>query len=178
MLGHRYGVGSVLAPASDRLQFTAARGSTEAELARSTEREPGRAARRFRVAHLALLGQGLVIGILGGFALAWSMANLHFGPEGTPILGLSVTPLHGGLLMACGSLAVLACLGRWTTLAFSVIAAAGWTGLTIVCAIGAAHHAPGVLGFDPRDTLLYGVLGAYDLIVFALLLSARSALRP
>lgn len=174
MLGHRYGVGSALAPVSDRLQVT---GSKEARRARSDRYGPGRAAKRFRVAHVALLGQGLVIGILGGFALAWSMANLRFGPEGTPILGLSVTPLHGGLLMACGSLAVLACLGRWTTLAFSVIAATGWMALTIVCAFEAAHHVPGLLGFDPRDALLYAVLGTYNAVVFALLLSARSALR-
>jgi hypothetical protein len=151
---------------------------------------PEREAARFRIAHVALLAQGLVIGILGGFALAWSMANLHFGPEGMPILGLSVTPLHGGLLMAGGSLAVLACLGRWTTLGFSLIAAGGWVTLTIVCAVEAAHHTPGILGFDPRDTMLYGVLGAYNLALCTWLaptlskkprvggLSARSALRP
>jgi hypothetical protein len=151
---------------------------------------PEREATRFRVAHLALLGQGLVIGILGGFALAWSMANLRFGPEGMPILGLTVTPLHGGLLMAGGSLAVLACLGRWTTLGFSLIAAGGWVTLTIVCAVEAARHTPGILGFDPRDTLLYGVLAAYNLALCTWLapimskkpragaLSVRSALRP
>jgi hypothetical protein len=166
MLGHRYQERQSMAPA------------------------PERAASRFRAAHLALLGQGLVIGILGGFALAWSMANLRFGPEGMPILGLTVTPLHGGLLMAGGSLAVLACLGRWTTFGFSLIAAGGWAALTIVCAVEAAHHAPGILGFDPRDTLVYGVLGAYNLALCTWLvptlskkpgvdaLSARSALRP
>ncbi|MET0474990.1 MAG: hypothetical protein ABW001_10160 [Mycobacterium sp.] len=150
---------------------------------------PDRTTSRFRVAHLALLGQGLVIGNLGGFALAWSMADLRFGPEGTPILGLTVTPLHGGLLMAGGSLAVLACLGRWTTLGFSLIAAGGFVTLTIVCAVEAAHHTPGILGFDPRDTLLYGVLGIYNLALCTWLaptlsrkpevgaLSARSALR-
>lgn len=151
---------------------------------------PDQTTSRFRIAHLALLGQGLVIGILGGFALAWSMANLRFGPEGMPILGLTVTPLHGGLLMAGGSLAVLACLGRWTTLGFSLIAGGGWAALTIVCAVEAARHAPGVLGFDPHDTLLYGVLGAYNLALCTWLaptlskkpsagaLSARSALHP
>jgi len=119
---------------------------------------------RFRMAHIALLGQGLALGVVGGFALAWSMAaNLRFGLEGIPVLGLTVTPLHGGLLLAGGALAILACLGRSTTVGFIAIAAIGWTTLTIVCAIEAAHHAPGLLGFDPRDTLLYGVLGAYNL---------------
>jgi hypothetical protein len=121
---------------------------------------------RFRIARIALLGQGLAIGVVGGFALAWSMAaNLRFGLEGIPVLGLAVTPLHGGLLMAGGALAILACLGRWTTVGFSAIAAGGWATLTIVCAVEAAHHAPGLLGFDPRDTLLYGVLGAYNLVL-------------
>jgi hypothetical protein len=122
-----------------------------------------RAQSRFRVAHQALLGQGLSIGVLGGVALAWSMANLRFGAEGMPLIGLSVTPMHGGLLLADGVLAILACLGRWTTVAFSAAAAAGWAALAIVCAVAAAHHTPGVLGFDPRDTLLYGALGAYNL---------------
>jgi hypothetical protein len=120
---------------------------------------------RFRIAHMALLGQGLVIGVLGGVALAWSMANLRFGTEGIPLLGLAVTPLHGGLLLAGGALAVLACLGRWTTVGFSALAAGGWAALTIVCAVEASRHAPGMLGFDPRDTLLYGALGAYNLVV-------------
>lgn len=137
---------------------------------------------RLRIAHLALLGQGIVIGVLGGFALAWSMANLPFGPDGSPILGLTVTPLHGALLVAGGALATLACLSRWTTVGFAAIAAGGWTALTIVCAIQAARHAPGVLGFDPHDTVLYGALGVYNLALFTwlaplLLPSARSGAR-
>lgn len=167
MLEHRDGVRRAISAAPERHARFSPSGGASAQ-----------ATSRLKIAHLALLGQGLALGILGGFALAWSMANLRFGPEGMPILGLAVTPLHGGLLMGCGSLAVLACLGRWTTLAFSAIAAGGWLALTIVCAVEAAHHVPGVLGFDPRDTVLYAGLGAYNLVVFAWLLSARSALRP
>jgi hypothetical protein len=147
---------------------------------------------RFRIAHIALLGQGLALGILGGFALAWSMANLRFGPEGAPILGLTVTPCHGGLLLISGAVAVLACLSRWTTAAFCAIAAAGWLTLTVICAVEAERHAPGALGFDPTDTLVYAALGAYNLVLTACLvpvllakrrsrggaLSARSAAHP
>jgi hypothetical protein len=124
---------------------------------------------RFRIAHLALLGQGLALGVLGGFALAWSMANLRFSPEGTPVLGLAVTPLHGGLLLASGALAVLACLGRWTTAGFCAIAAAGWATLTVVCAVEANRHVPGALGFDGTDTVLYAALGVYNLVLTACL---------
>jgi hypothetical protein len=128
---------------------------------------------RFRVAHVALLGQGLVLGMLGGFALAWSMAaNLRFGREGIPVLCLLVTPAHGGLLLICGALAVLACLGRRTTVGFAVLALVGWGTLAVMSAVEAARHAPGALGFDHRDTVLYGVLAVYNLTLCVLLAPA------
>jgi len=136
---------------------------------------PGLAERvrtRFRIAHVALVVQGLAIGVLGGVSLAWSMANLRFGTEGIPILFLLVTPMHGGLLLTGGALAVLACLGRWTTVGFSVVAAVTWAALTAVSAVEAARHAPGALGFDPHDTLLYAALAVYNLAVCLLLAPA------
>jgi hypothetical protein len=108
--------------------------------------------------------EGLTIGVLGGVALAWSMGHTRFGADGMPMLGLKVTPPHAGLLLTVGTLALLACLGRRTALIFSALTACGWAALTIVCALKSAHHAPGVLGFDPRDSLLYGALCAYNLV--------------
>lgn len=108
--------------------------------------------------------EGLVIGVLGGVALAWSMGYARFGADGMPMLGLKVTPPHAALLLIVGTLALLACLGRRTALIFSTLTAFGWAALTIVCALKVAHHAPGVLGFDPRDSLLYGALCAYNLM--------------
>ena len=98
-------------------------------------------------------------------ALALSMANLRFGERGMPFLGLELTPLHGGVLMVSGALAVLVCLGRWPTVAFAAVAAGGWAALAIVCAVRTGQHTPGVLGFDARDTVFYAVLGAYNLAV-------------
>ena len=98
--------------------------------------------------------EGLAIGVLGGVALAWSMGYTRFGADGIPMLGLKVTPSHAGLLLIVGTLALLACLGRRAALVFSALTAFGWAALTIVCALRVAHHAPGVLGFDPRDSLL------------------------
>ncbi|WP_319445977.1 MULTISPECIES: hypothetical protein [unclassified Mycobacterium] len=165
MIGHRYAVHVAVPSVPEPAQFAPTSTRPHSEVAADGETERRKhVTSRFRIAHIALLAQGLAIGVVGGFALAWSMAaNLRFGLEGIPVLGLAVTPLHGGLLMAGGALAILACLGRWTTVAFIAIAAGGWATLTIVCAVEAAHHAPGLLGFDPRDTLLYGVLGAYNL---------------
>jgi hypothetical protein len=108
--------------------------------------------------------EGLAIGVLGGVALAWSMGYTRFGADGIPMLGLKVTPSHAGLLLIVGTLALLSCLGRRTALIFSALTAFGWAALTIVCALKVSHHAPGVLGFDPRDSLLYGALCAYNLV--------------
>ena len=116
-----------------------------------------------------LVVEGLAIGVLGGVALAWSMGHTRFGADGMPLLGLKVTPQHAGLLLVAGTLALLACLGRRVALIFSTLTAFGWAGLAIVCALKVAHHAPGVLGFDPRDSLLYGALCAYNVVTSALL---------
>jgi len=118
--------------------------------------------------------EGLAIGVLGGVALAWSMGHTRFGADGMPMLGLRVTPPHAGLLLIAGTLALLACLGRRTALVFSTFTAFGWAVLTIICALKVAHHAPGALGFDPRDSLLYGALCAYNLIAAVLLALALS----
>jgi hypothetical protein len=111
-----------------------------------------------------LMVEGLAIGVLGGVALAWSMGYTRFAADGIPMIGLKVTPSHAGLLLIVGTLALLACLGRRAAFIFSALTACGWAALTIVCALKVAHHAPGVLGFDPRDSLFYGALSAYNLV--------------
>jgi hypothetical protein len=141
--------------------------------ARSTDKVVG----RFRVAHAAVLAEGLVVAGVGGVALALSKAGLRFGGEGMPLLGLALTPLHGGLLIVSGVLAVLVCLGRWSTVIFTVAAGAGWVALAVVCAVRTAHGTPGILGFDARDTVLYGVLGVYNLAVFLWLMLTLPSLR-
>ena len=148
----RLAVGDTMQPADDRLSTRAGQG--------------------------LLMIEGLVIGVLGGVALAWSMGYTHFGADGIPMLGLKVTPLHAGLLLIVGTLALLACLGRRAALIFSTLTALGWAALTIVCASNVAHHAPGVLGFDPRDSFLYGVLSAYNVLTSVLLAVAIFKYRP
>jgi hypothetical protein len=118
----------------------------------------------FRLGRLLLMVEGLALGVLGGVALAWSMGYTRFAADGIPMLGLKVTPPHAGLLLIMGTLALLACLGRRTALTFSALTAFGWAALSLVCAFKVAHHTPGVLGFDPRDGLLYGALCAYNIV--------------
>jgi hypothetical protein len=113
--------------------------------------------------------EGLVIGVLGGVALAASMGLARFDADGMPMLGLKVTPPHAALLLIVGTLALLTCLGRRSAVIFSALTAFGWAALAIVCSLKAAQHAPGVLGFDPRDSLLYGALSAYNFATSLLL---------
>lgn len=119
---------------------------------------------RVRVGQGMLTAEGLALGVLGGVSVAWSMDYTRFGADGTPMLGLKVTPLHAALLLTVGALALLACLGRRTALIYSAFTACGWAALAIVCAHKVAHHAPGVLGFDPRDSFLYSALCVYNLV--------------
>jgi hypothetical protein len=127
---------------------------------------------RSRAGRGLLTVEGLLIGVLGGVALASSMGYARFDADGMPMLGLKVTPSHALLLLVAGTLALLACLGRRTALIFSALTAFGWAALAAVCAFKVAHHAPGVLGFDPRDSFLYGALSAYNLVTSILLVLA------
>lgn len=102
------------------------------------------------------------MGVFGGAGLAWSMANPQFGAEGAPILLLRVTPMHCVLMLGVGVLTILASLGR-TALVFSRIASFGWLALMVACIWQATGHQPGPLGFDSRDSLLYGALALYNL---------------
>ena len=147
-----------------RISVTPMNDSLVGRAADTKRREGERGRLRFRVGQGLLVVEGLALGVLGGVALAWSMGYTRFGADGIPMLGLKVTPLHAGLLLTVGALALLACLGRRTAFVFSALTACGWAALTIVCALKVAHHAPGVLGFDPRDSLLYGALSAYNLV--------------
>jgi hypothetical protein len=131
----------------------------------ATPRQEGERGRwRLRAGRGLIVVEGLALGVLGGVSLAWSMGFARFGADGIPMLGLKVTPLHAGLLLSVGALALLACLGRRTAFVFSALAACGWAALAFVCVLEVAHHAPGVLGFDPRDSLFYGALSAYNLV--------------
>ena len=157
-----------------RISVTPMNDSLVGLAADTKRRDDGRGRLRFRVGRGLLVVEGLVLGVLGGVALAWSMGYTRFSADGIPMLGLKVTPLHAGLLLTVGALALLSCLGRRTAFVFSALTACGWAALTIVCALKVAHHAPGVLGFDPRDSLLYGALSAYNLVTSSCLAGPNS----
>lgn len=113
----------------------------------------------FHIGRWMLLAEGIVVGVFGGAGLAWSMANPQFGADGAPILWLRVTPIHCGLMLGVGALTIFAALGR-IAVVFSRIAVLGWLLLAGLCF---ASSAPGPLGFDTCDGVLYGLLALYNL---------------
>lgn len=139
---------------------------------------PERTRVRGSLGHGLLLVEGLTVGVLGGVALAWSMSHTPFGADGIPMLGLKLTPWHAGLLLAVGAGALLACLGRRAALVFSGLTACGWAALAVVCTLAVARHTPGVLGFDTRDSVSYGVLGVYNLVAWICLAPTLSRTYP
>jgi hypothetical protein len=133
---------------------------------------------RFRIGRWMLLAEGIAMGVFAGAGLAWSMANPQFGADGAPILWLRVTPIHCALMLGVGMLTIFASLGR-TAPVFSRIASIGWLGLTIVCTWAAADRRPGPLGFDSRDSLLYGGLALFNLaLVLWFTIGAHRAKEP
>lgn len=82
----------------------------------------------------------------------------------TPLLGLRFSLLHGAMLLGYAMLACLASMSRRVALWFTALAITVWYALTITCGVATTHHAPGPLGFDLRDMLLYAVLVAYNAV--------------
>lgn len=106
--------------------------------------------------------QGVLMEILGAVAVGWAIANPLAEPARIPLLGLRFSVLHGGLLLGYGALACLVSLSRRAALWFTALAATFGFVLIIPCAVAASHNAPGPLGFDLRDMLLYALLAAFN----------------
>ena len=114
----------------------------------------------WRSGRILLLSQGLLIGILGATALGWAIVSASAEQARIPLLDFGFSLLQGTVLLGYGTLAGLASAFRPAALWFTGLAAALWFALIIICAVAALHHAPGPLGFDLRDMLLYAVLAA------------------
>lgn len=110
-----------------------------------------------------LLAQAVLIGILGVTVLAWAIVCPSTQPARIPLVGLRFSILQGALLLGYGALASLASLSRRAALWFASLAASLWFAMIIACAVGALHDAPGPLGLDLRDLLLYAVLAGYNI---------------
>jgi hypothetical protein len=107
-----------------------------------------------------LLGEGVLLVLLGCWGLASNAAHPHAGPAGAPVaVVLSLTAAHSGLLLGGGIVAVLATVRRRPTV---IVTGAATLGLMLLFTIGVtaatAGPTPGPLGLDLRDAVLHAVL--------------------
>lgn len=116
----------------------------------------------WRSGRIFLLSQGVLTGMLGAAAVGWAIASPSAEPNRIPLLGLRFSLLHGVMLLGYAALACLVSMSRRAALWFTALAITLWFALTITCAVAMIHHAPGPLGFDLRDMLLYALLAGYN----------------
>jgi hypothetical protein len=129
-------------------------------------------ASRWRTGRRFLVAEGVIVGAFGGVGLAWAMAGAKAPPSaGVAFLGLNIAVVQAAMLLGFGVLAVVAALSRWAGVIFTGIAAMAWLVLAILCTDAAVHGAPGALGFDLRDSLVYAALIAYNFGVYTWLTS-------
>jgi hypothetical protein len=122
---------------------------------------------RWRTGRRLLVAEGVIVGAFGGIGLAWAMANAGTTPSaGVALLGLNISALQAVTLLGFGVLAVIASVWRRTGVIFTGLAAVTWLVFMILCTVAAAHRAPGAMGFDLRDSLIYAALAAYNLGLF------------
>jgi hypothetical protein len=91
--------------------------------------------------------------------------------SGVEFLGLNISVVQAATLLGFGVLAVMAAVSRRAGVIVTGLAAMTWLVLTIRCTDAAIHHAPGAMGFDLRDSLVYAVLTAYNFGVYTWLTS-------
>jgi hypothetical protein len=120
-----------------------------------------RSGRRFLVA------EGVIVGGFGGIGLAWAIPGAGTTPSaGVAFLGLNISVLQGATLLGFGVLAVTVAVSRRAGVIFTGLAAMAWLVLMIQCTDAAVHQAPGAMGFDLRDSLVYAVLTGYNFGVY------------
>lgn len=132
----------------------------------SASRNPG----HFRTARPFLLFDGLALLALGLAGLISNAAHPDSDSFGAPVLFLSLTWSHSGLLVGLGVLTLAGLIRRHIAVAATAVGAVGLLVLIFVGAVVAAHDSPGPLGLDNRDLLLHGFFAIVDFAILYWLL--------
>ncbi len=119
----------------------------------------------FREGRWFLLAEGVLVIALSVAGFVSGAAHANAPPTGAPVLLLALTPWQSALLLAFGVLAVVGALRRRAAITVTALGSAVFVVLVIIGSVSAAHHAPGPLGFEARDIVLYGVLAAANFAV-------------
>jgi hypothetical protein len=117
----------------------------------------------YRSGRWFLLAEGGLLVVLGVWGLAAALAYPDAGPTGAPVLWLALNPAHSGLLLGFGVLAVFATIRRRPTVIITGVGAVAFTLLFMIGTVAAARSAPWLLGFDPGDSVLHGLLLVFNL---------------
>lgn len=119
----------------------------------------------FRTGRWFLLAEGVLLIALGIAGFVSATTHPDAPPTGAPVLVLALTPWHSAVLLGFGMLATLGALQRRAAISVTALGAVIFVALVIIGAVSAAHHAPGPLGFEPRDIVLHGLLAAANFAV-------------
>ncbi|MDQ2707660.1 MAG: DUF4383 domain-containing protein [Actinomycetota bacterium] len=137
---------------------------------KSSLRQVSQSPSHFRSARWFLLAEGLTVAALGIAGLVSSWAHPGVGRAGAPVLALSLTPVHSGVLLGFGLLAILASFRRRAAVTVAGFGVVCYLLLFAIGTVAAVRHAPGPLGFDLGDSVLHAALMAVNLAVFIWLL--------
>ena len=128
---------------------------------RSRQRECVQVSRNpshFRSGRRLLVAEGTLLVALGSAGFISDAMHPNAAPVGAHVLVLTMTPWHSGPAGGFGVLALIGALNRRAAIAVTGIGAVVFLVLVIVGAVSATHQAPGPLGLQPRDIVLYAVL--------------------
>ncbi|OBK47750.1 hypothetical protein A5655_07005 [Mycobacterium sp. 1081908.1] len=118
---------------------------------------------RFHSGRWFLLIEGVLVSAFGIAGLVSAALHPHAGPTGAPVLGLTSTPAHSGLLLAFGVVAIAAVGKRRAAVTVTAVSAVGYTMLLFFSSVATARRVPTPLGFHAADVLLHGVLAVINL---------------
>jgi hypothetical protein len=118
---------------------------------------------RFHSGRWFLLAEGALVSAFGIAGLVSAALHPHAGPTGAPVLGLTSTPAHSGLLLAFGVVAVASVVSRRAAVTVTALSALGYTMLLFFSSVATARRIPTPMGFHAADILLHGVLAVVNL---------------
>lgn len=118
---------------------------------------------RFHSGRWFLLIEGVLVSAFGIAGLVSAAMHPHAGPTGAPVLGLTSTPAHSGLLLAFGVVAIAAVVHRRAAVTVTAVSAVGYTMLLFFTSVATARRVPTPMGFHAADILLHGILAVVNL---------------
>lgn len=120
----------------------------------------------FRSGRWVILGEGVLVAVLGIWGLVAGAAHPDAVRDGAPVLMLNLTTVHSAILLGFGVVAALAMAQRRAAVIVTGVGTVGFLLLFAIGTVAAIRSAPGPLGFDLGDSVLNAMLMALNLALF------------